>query len=118
MTSPHSAFIRKAKERRAAMRTALRHAHANVDLTPDQLKLVMHEHDELTNKLRTLDHEHSQAFARINGASEDRVFATAGRRMDEIDQQAISVRARADKLRAHPQVHAAILAREAKEALS
>ena len=109
--APHPVQVRHLQARRAAVRAAL----AGVRLDPKQLKLVLAAHDALAAKNIALTKQSGDVLARTNGASEDRVFAGAGRRMDQIIAQGEDVLQRLRKLGAHPQVHAVIVAREEKE---
>ena len=85
-------------------------------LDRDQLKVVIAEHDELQAKLARLTDETKQITDRTQGETEDRIYASAIKRVDEINRQCDSLLDRARRLQAHPQVHAVIVAREAKEA--
>jgi len=112
MPHPAPAKVRHEKEKRAAVRAAL----AGARLDPKQLKLVLSAHDALSAKNIALTKQSGEVVARTNGASDDRVYATASWRMDEIIRQGEDVLQRLRQLQAHSQIHAAILAREAKEA--
>lgn len=116
--APHPALVRKTQQRRAAIRAAVRAALDGNRLTPDQLKLALAEHDALVARDNVLTDESNQISTRTQGATDDRVYLRAARRLDEINRQCDDLTARARALRAHPQVRAAILAREAKEARS
>jgi SMC interacting uncharacterized protein involved in chromosome segregation len=110
---PHPAQVRLLRLKRAAVRAAL----DGLRLTPDQLKSVMAEHAELTAKLARLTAENNQVADRTRSATDDRAYASAGKQLDEINRQCDSLLDRTRRLRAHPQVRAVILAKEAKSEL-
>lgn len=110
MTS-HPAQVRSERNKRIALRAAL----AGVRLDPQQLKLVVSAHDALVSKSNALTAESGKVFDRIPAEAGTPALTAAGRRLDQLEKQAEPLDTRAQKLRAHPQVRAAILAREKAE---
>jgi hypothetical protein len=111
MSNP--AAIRHEREKRTAVRAAL--ARPVLRLDPKTLKLVVAAHDALTRQDAALFQEHGKVFDRIPADADNHVLTVAGRRLDQLEKQAEPLDTRAQKLRAHPQVRAAILAREKAE---
>ncbi len=110
---PHPALARHHQDKRAAVRAAL--ARPVLRLDPKTLKLVVAAHDALTRQDAALFQEHGNVFDRIPGAADNRVLTVAGRRLDQLESQREPLTARAQKLRAHPQVRAALYERYKKE---
>jgi hypothetical protein len=107
---PIPALARKAKHRRDAMRAAL----AGQRLDPNQVKIVVKEHDALFAKSIALMHESEKVFSHADDVAGNRVLTVVERRLDQLTSQSEPLDSRAQKLRAHPQVRAAILERERK----
>jgi hypothetical protein len=106
---PHPANARRHQDKRAAKRAAL----AGQRLDPKQLKLVIAAHDALFAKSTALMHEGNKIVADTPlGSTTDHGYAVAGRRLDQLEKQSEPLDSRARELRAHPQVRAALLARE------
>jgi hypothetical protein len=111
--SPHPANARRHQNTRAAMRAAL--ARPVLRLDPAQLKLCLAEHDATARKSAALMAEHGKVFDGIPVEADTRALTSGGRRLDQLLAQIESLDGRAAELRAHPQIKAVILAREAKE---
>jgi hypothetical protein len=108
------AVIRHEREKHAAKRAAL--VRPPVRLDQKQLKLVLSAHDALTRKSTALMAEGDKVVTSTPlGSTTDHGYAVAIRRLDQLDKQREAFDARSQALRAHPQVRAAILAREKQE---
>jgi hypothetical protein len=108
----HPAQVRTERDKRIAVRAAL----AGVRLDPKQLKIVLSAHDALVRKSNALMTAYGEAFGRAGDSADNHVLTTVSRRLDQLDSQMQPLDNRAAELRAHPQVRALILAREAAEA--
>lgn len=111
MMKPHPANARRHQAKRIAMRAAL----AGQRLDPIQVKLVLAAHDALFAKSIALMNESEKVFSRADDAADNRTLTAVGRRLDQLDNQSEPLDSRAHKLRKHPQVRAALLAREKAE---
>jgi hypothetical protein len=112
MMKPHPANARRHQAKRIAMRAAL----AGLRLDPDQVKIVVKEHDVLFAKSNTLMAKGDKVVASAPlESTTDHGYTVALRRLDQLDKQREPLDARSRKIYAHPQVRAVFLAREKAE---